>query len=201
MFDLEASVVRPSRALVPTSEIDHALTAQLAVGWAGESGEEMRLGWWRSDLVSQFGGQDLFRRLLPNTSEWAVLQGAREAARRKDAEVRSRDHDPDRILSVFRFGFELDEQIEERLQDLKGSGHAPHETLPGLRDVIEVTWSRNRFLDWVRGYGEVHTTAVPTGRLIKGEPPASLDLIVRGLLSALAPLADSYPLPHYRRAA
>src|SRR5688572_15258501 len=84
MFEPDTSPRRLSRVAIPTSEIDHALTAQLLVGWAGESGEEKRLGWWRSDLVSPFGGMDLFRRLLPSTWEWAVLQGAREAARRKD---------------------------------------------------------------------------------------------------------------------
>jgi hypothetical protein len=74
------------RTLIPMSEIDRALTAQFVVAWAGEGGEEKRLGWWRSDLVSEFGGKDLFRRLLPKTWAWAVLQAVREAARRKDAE-------------------------------------------------------------------------------------------------------------------
>ena len=68
-------------------EIDYALTAQLVVGWAGESGEQKRLGWWRSDLVSPYGGMDLFKSLLPSTWEWAVLQGARETARRREALV------------------------------------------------------------------------------------------------------------------
>ena len=52
---------------LPTSALDGALTAQLAVAWAGEKGEEPRLGWWRSDLASELGGEDLFRRLLPHT--------------------------------------------------------------------------------------------------------------------------------------
>lgn len=63
-----------------TRDLDTLLIAQLAVAWAGEGGEEPRLGWWRSDLVSEFGGHDLFQRLLPHTWEWAALQGAREAA-------------------------------------------------------------------------------------------------------------------------
>ncbi len=77
---------RPSP--IPSSELDRVLTAQLALAWAGESGEEPRLRWWRSDLASEFGGEDLFQRLLPHTWRWAVLQGAREAARRRDAEAR-----------------------------------------------------------------------------------------------------------------
>ena len=51
---------------VLTSEVDALLSAQIIVAWAGEGhvGDERRLGWWRSDLVSEFGGLDLFQRLL-----------------------------------------------------------------------------------------------------------------------------------------
>jgi hypothetical protein len=181
------------------SEIDRALTSQFVVAWAGETAEEKRLGWWRSNLVAPYGGMDLFRRLLPSTWEWAVLQGAREAARRKDAELRRQDHDRDRILSLFSFGFELDERIDERLQDLKRSGRSPQDALPGLADGIDPVWKRDRFLDWVRGHGEAETTAVPLGRRVKGTAPASLDLLVRHLVAALAPLADNYPMPHFKR--
>ena len=91
MFDVEDVAATSARAPIPMSDIDMALTSQLVVAWAGETGEEPRLGWWRSDLVSEFGGEDLFRRLLPGTWRWAALQGAREAARRTDAELRSHD--------------------------------------------------------------------------------------------------------------
>lgn len=110
------------QAPTPTSDLDRLLAAQLAVAWAGESGEERRLGWWRTDLVSEFGGHDLFKRLLPHTWAWAALQGAREAARRRDAELRAKANDPDQILSLFSLGFELDERVEERLNELKRSG-------------------------------------------------------------------------------
>ena len=80
--------------------LDAILTAQLAVAWAGEGGEEPRLKWWRTDLASEFGGEDLFKRVLPHTWPWAVLEGAREAARRHDADVRARDADPDRMHVV-----------------------------------------------------------------------------------------------------
>src|SRR5690606_21039027 len=91
--------------------LDRILTAQLAVAWAGEGGEEPRLGWWRCDLCSEFGGEDLFRRLLPHTWHWAVLEGAREAARRHDAALRQQDHDPDRLVSLYSLGFEADERL------------------------------------------------------------------------------------------
>jgi hypothetical protein len=187
------------RATIPISEIDDVLTTQFIVAWAGEGGEEKRLGWWRSDLVSPYGGKDLFRRLLPSTWEWAVLQGAREAARRRDAELRRQDHNADRILSLFNFGFELDERIQERLQDLKRSGRTPYDAMPGLANGIQPVWNREWLLDWVRGHGESDIITTPIGRRIKGNPPASLDQLARQLVAALVPLVDSYPLPHFTR--
>jgi AcrR family transcriptional regulator len=200
MFDFEAPPTRAARAEVPSAAIDRTLTAQFAVAWAGEGGEEPRLRWWRSDIVSRYGGEDLFRRLLPNTWEWALLQAVREAARRKDAEMRSRAHDPDTLVTLFRFGAELDERIDERLQDLKASGQAPHDALPGLRDVVTSAWSRDRFLEWVQSHGPVETSTAPTGRRIAGSPSGDLDALVRSLVAGLAPLTDAYPLPHVRKA-
>lgn len=199
MFEIDSAPPRPQRAPIPMSDIDLALTAQIVVAWAGEAGEDRRLGWWRSDLVSEFGGEDLFRRLLPNTWAWAVLQGARETARRRDAELRRQDHDPDRVVSLFNFGFELDERVEERFQDLKRSGRDPREVLPGL-SIMAGGWDQDRFFEWVNGHGEAETSAAPIGRRLTGSPPAALDQQVRRLVAGLAPAADQYPLPHFRRA-
>lgn len=181
------------------SDLDFLLTAQLAVAWAGEKGEEPRLGWWRSDLASEFGGEDLFKRLLPSTWRWAVLQGARAAAMRRDRELRSHDHDPDRILSLFSLGFELDERAEERLERFKRSGQDPETALPGLSDVIARRWNASCFADWVTGHGQTELVPTPVGRRIKGTLPGTLALMVRRLVGALYPLSDEYPLPHYRR--
>lgn len=188
-------------APVPTSTLDHILTAQLAVAWAGESGEEPRLGWWRTDLVSEFGGEDLFRRLLPATWRWAVLQGAREAARRHDAQRRGQEHDADRLVSLFHLGPELDDQLDERLQDLKRSGKTPTDALPGLREVLTAEWDAAAFSDWVSAHGNVDTVAAPAGRRLRGEAPAALDRGIDKLVSGLLPLAADYPLPHFRKSA
>ena len=88
MRETENTATRKTKGPIPLSDIDGLLTVQIAVAWAGEGGEEPRLGWWKSDLASEFGGHDLFKRLLPHTWEWAVLQAVREAARRRDAELR-----------------------------------------------------------------------------------------------------------------
>lgn len=199
IFEAEGTLNREERTPIPVSAVDLALTAQLVVAWAGEAGEEKRLGWWRSDLVSEYGGEDLFRRLLPRTWPWAVLQGARESARRRDAELRREEHDPDRIISLFNFGFELDERIDERFQELKRSGLDPQESLPGLA-ILAAPWSSTRFFEWVDGHGNVDATATPIGRRLKGAPPSGLNELVRKLVAALAPAAEGYPLPHFRRA-
>ena len=116
-----------------------------------------------------------------------------------DAELRRRDHNPDRILSLYNLGFEIDERIDERFQELKQSRRLPQEALPVLVEGIASTWNRSYFNDWVMGHGAVETVASSIGRRLKGEPPTSLDLLVRRLVAGLAPLADSYPLPHFRR--
>jgi hypothetical protein len=176
------------------------LTVQLAVAWAGEAGEPPRLKWWQTDLASEFGGEDLFKRLLPHTWRWAVLEGAREAARRRDADLRGQDADPERLVTMFRLGFELDEHVDERLADLKRTGVAPTEALPGLREVIGERWSRSEFADWIAGHGDVTVVSAPVGRRLRGDPPESVELLLRKLAAALHPLAEAYPMPHYRRA-
>ncbi|WP_411876405.1 BREX-6 system BrxE protein [Vulcanococcus limneticus] len=188
--------------VVSASDLDQALTAQITVAWAGEGGEEPRLSWWQTDLVSEFGGEDLLRRLLPKTYPWAMLQAVREAARRKDEELRAKASDPDQLVTLFRFGFELDEQVEERLQAHKRSGRSPQEALPGLVALLGTSlhgpWDRAQFQEWVEAQGPVQSDPVPTGRLLKGAVPAGLDRRVQQLVAALAPLGDTYPLPHFR---
>jgi hypothetical protein len=180
------------------SDIDYLLTAQIGVAWAGEAGEDPRLGWWRTDLVSEYGGEDLFMRLTPHTWRWALLQGVREAAWRKDRDLRGRDHNPERLLSLFHFGAETDERVEERLHQLKGSGQAPVEALPGLREALGEGWDRERFAEWVLGHGRAAFEPAPAGRRLEGEPSRSVRRRVDALVAALAPFAQDYPLPHYR---
>lgn len=197
-----------ARIRVPDGDLDALLTAQFLVAWAGESG---RLGWWRSDLVSRYGGFDLFSRLTPNTARWVVLQAARETARRHDAERRNQSCDPDTKLTLFHLGFERDEQAEERFQHHKRSGKHPTAALPGLRDFIRLprdddsdddsdddTFDREQFERFLRLDTAKHVVE-PIGRRLTGAPPAELPELVRQLLAGLAPLAPEYPLPYFRR--
>ena len=188
-----------SQPTITLSVLDQILVLQIVVGWAGESGEEKRLGWWKTDLASEFGGQDLFSRLLPATAAWAVYQGVREAAARRDAELRSQAHDPDEIITLFSFGFAIDERLEDRFQFLKRSGATPPEALPNLSSVVSGNWDRDAFEDWAKGHGKASVEKVPVGRRLRGEVPESIELTARNLVAALAPLSDEYSMPHYRR--
>lgn len=181
-----------------TSEIDSLLTAQLIVAWAGERGQdERRLGWWRTDLLSADGGRDLLGSLLPRTGEWAVLQAVREAARRIDEASRQEAHDSDTLLSLFALGFQVEERTDERLQDFKRSEKSPAEALPVAMELINGKWDQQAFVDWCEDHGAGNYTTTTAGRRIKGDVPSSLDRIVAGLISALVPISDEYPLPHY----
>jgi hypothetical protein len=81
--------------------------------WAGEkNARPQRLGWWRTDILDETGAGDLLSRLTPRTQEWAALEAVREAARSVDERTRRRSATPDRILTLFHFGFELDEHAD-----------------------------------------------------------------------------------------
>lgn len=183
---------------IPISTLDTVLTAQFAVAWAGESGEKPRLGWWRTDMTSEYGGEDLFKRLLPDTWRWAVLQAAREAARRVDDERRRRFHDPDRLVTLFRFGSKIDVRLDEHLQDLKRAEKPPLEALPRLRELLGAPWRPSTFEAWARANGDVDVTTTPEGRQLAGRAPAGAELCTEKLVAALYPLAPAYPVPHFR---
>ncbi|MBU6160856.1 MAG: BREX-6 system BrxE protein [Myxococcales bacterium] len=204
MADLFENVTAPVRykpAALTTADIDAVLTAQFIVAWAGESGEEhRRLGWWKSDLVAEDGGEALLRTLLPVTWPWAVLQAVRETARRRDAELRRQDSDPDRLLTIFHLGFEVDERVDERIQELKREGRTPTAVLPDL-SLLQQPWSRDAFQGWVASHGEVETAIAPAGRHVKGRQPAGVTAALHALVAGLAPLSDGYPMPHFRRGA
>lgn len=181
------------------ADLDTVLTIQILVAWAGESGDPPRLGWWRTDMASEYGGEDLFRRLLPNTWRWATLQAAREAARRTDEQSRREAHDADALVSLFALGVDVDRRLDERLQDLVRTGQRPADALPGLAEWIGQPFDRDAFGAWLRQFGEPASVAAPSGRRLKGAPPEDIATAARSLASALLPLGSGYPLPHYRR--
>lgn len=177
--------------------LDTILAMQIAVAWAGEARcDPPRLGWWDTDVVDPDGGGDLLARLLPKTHAWAGLELAREAARRTDAKARAKMASPDSMRSLFFLGFDVDEQLTDRLAALKRSGSAPDSALSFPLELTS-TFSRDAF---VKAVSEADSafTVVPGGRQIKGKPPASPDALVRRLAASLTPLAEQYPLPFFR---
>lgn len=177
--------------------LDELLTLQLLVAWAGEGQTDPpRLGWWRTSLVDEFGGLDLFQRLTPRTHEWAVLEAARDAAKHVDARSRAATDNADQLISLFRFGFVLDEQLDDRLAELKRSGRKPAEALPGLAQIA-AAWDRGSFEAWLATLETEHEKS-PSGRRLKGGLPATPLAAARALCGALRPLSATYPAPYYR---
>lgn len=185
-------------APLDAATLDHILEAQLLVAWAGEGGEEPRLGWWQTELVSEFGGQDLFQRLTPHSWPWAVLQAVREAARRTDAARRGESHDADQLLTLFHLGFVVDEQLNERLARHKTSRVSPEKVFPELADVTVDDWSRPRFERWLHEHGTAQAQASPLGRRVRAAAGVRIETLVDSLVAALAPLPERYPMPHAR---
>ena len=183
---------------------DFVLSRQIIVAWAGEAGDEegdRRLGWWKTNLIAEFGGIDLMKRLVPRTFEWAVIQGCLEAARHRDAELRNKANDPDQLLTLFGLGFEVDEQLDERLHDHKASGQPPTAALPDIGRFVFRSWNLADFQQWVASHGAADFHVRPEGRLVKGAVPESLADRAGALVGALEPVADQYPLSHFRRPA
>lgn len=184
---------------MPTSaQLDAILVRQLLVAWAGEQNEEEpRLGWWKTDMYSEYGGQDLFRRLAPRTALWAALEVAREAARRTDAAARK--HDKHRLLSLFYLGFDLDEALADRLATHKRSGKSPEQVFPEFAELT-ARWDAAKFEQWAKQGSRPKTEKEPAGRRLTSPAPDDPAELAQRFVHALVPLAAEYPCPHTRSA-
>jgi hypothetical protein len=186
--------------LVNEEVLDAVLAVQLTIAWAGEGRcSPPRLNWWGTDLVDESGGGDFLKRLLPQTHAWAALEAVREAARRVDERARGTMAHPDRMRTLFFLGFEIDEQVDDRLAALKRQGSAPAVSLP-LPLQLTADFSPEALVGALRGLqsGDAPFEVVPGGRQLKGERPEGPEALVRRLAAALVPLADQYPLPFFR---
>lgn len=186
--------------LVSDAVLDSILAIQLTVAWAGEArSEPKRLGWWDTDVIDPAGGGDFLSRLLPKTHAWASLEAAREAARRVDKAAREKMADPDAVRSIFFLGFELDEQLADRLRMLKqagAEGRAPADAL-SLPLSLAAAFDRSK-LEAALAASPEPFKKEPAGRQLKGAPPSEPRELVRRLAAALVPFSDNYPLPYFR---
>lgn len=182
----------------PTNrDIDTVLALQVLVAWAGEAEcDPKRLGWWRTDLTDPDGGGYLLETLLPKTHRWAALQAVRTAAIRADAEARGRTADPDRVKSLFHWGFRIDEKLDERLRELKAEGGLPVEVLALAMDQAD-GFDRDELVRHLEGFEPIEVEIEPGGRRLRQVPEGTTDR-ARALARALLPLKEHYPLPYFR---
>ena len=181
------------------SDLDVILALQLTVAWAGEAlCRPPRLGWWRTDLVDEAGGGDLFARLTPRLHRWSALEAARETARRVDEQSRREVADPEKVRTLFHLGFRMDERLETRLSILKGSAAPPEQVLP-LPPDLKPGLSRESLAVVVTAlHPGVKYAAVLGGREIFGPAIQEPVTFARQLAAALVPFAERYPMPFAR---
>jgi hypothetical protein len=179
--------------------LDQILALQFLVAWAGEGlSEPRRLNWWRTDLIDDIGGGDLLKRLLPKTYQWATLEALRQSAIRLDRQKRLNLAEPDKVRTLFFWGFTEDEQLENRFQIYKREGRSPAEVLP-LSMELGSNFDQNILEQSIHLPGqEPKYKIVPGGREIQEPIPSSLELRVEKLVASLLPIAEEYPMPFYR---
>lgn len=201
---------------IASEDLDLVLMLQFLAGWAGEGlTEPPRLNWWSTQLLDEDTGGDFFKRLLPRTSEWALLEATRKVAIRVDRQKRTNLAQPDKVRTLFFWGFGIDEKLQERLTFHKENGGKPQDILNFPLDIRE-EFEEGAFEEAVKTLGkQVDFKVVPEGREIKeadgrglgGNPherpvqeviPESIAEIAKNLVSVLVPLADKYPMPFYR---
>lgn len=179
--------------------LDAILALQMTVAWAGEGlCAPKRLDWWRTDLVDELGGGDLFQRLFPKTHQWASLEAVRKVAIQQDRQARLDMAKPDQVRTLFFWGFAIDERLAERLTFHKRNGKPPMEVLSFPVEVYG-TFSKADFEEAICIPGQkIDFKVVPSGREIADEMPESLNLCAQKLTAGLLPLTNSYPMPFYR---
>lgn len=196
--DVSSSPVKPA----DTKALDEILTWQLLVAWAGEgNGELQRLGWWRTDLTDEAGGGDFFRRLLPKTGKWAAFEAARKAAILQDESSRRQLAQGDRINTLFFWGFDIDEQLNDRLLTHKYDQQPVEKALHFPLSLSE-EFDSEAFEKVLGSIEKPQCKVVPGGREIETikDSRSLVDCAARSrlLAAALLPLSERYPMPFYR---
>ena len=180
--------------------LDAVLAIQLVIAWAGETpgGTVRRLGWWKTDLVDREGGGDLWKRLLPRSHAWAALDAVRRAARLTDEKLRRAHARADDMVTLFHFGFHLDEALDERLAHHKLEGQPVAEVLPFTAATTRPFDPAGLLAQLESEGAAVSFKVVPGGRQLKGGLPAPVESAARQLACAmLQGVSKEYPLPYF----
>jgi|JFJP01.1.fsa_nt_gi hypothetical protein len=173
--------------------LDLILDWQMTIAWAGEANcEPSRLGWWRTDLIDDLGGGDLLARLLPRTKVYAGWESARQAAIATDRRARQRMANPDKLRTIFFWGFDLDEKLHDRLAARKRLS----ENLK-LPLAWEDGFDREAIAKQISDRcGESKYELVAGGREIRRSDSDQQNLLF--LVAALVPFDQNYSMPFYR---
>jgi hypothetical protein len=188
----------PMVAPVTTETLDDVLTLQLLLAWAGESpiGGGSRLRWWKTDLVDAEGGGDLWKRLLPRTHLWAGLDAARRAARLVDEKARREAARADEMVTLFHFGFEVDEALDERLAQHKLDAKPPISVM-GRLSALGAPFAAGAMLEALKDSSlDLRYKVVPGGRQLKRIDDEDFAKSARRLACvALIEPPPAYPTP------
>jgi hypothetical protein len=114
-----------------------------------------------------------------------------------DAEARAHAADGDQLITLFHFGFTLDEQLDDRLADHKRSEAEPAEALPRLAATRQ-PWNVDTFVQILHDLATAPTATSSIGRRLKGAMPTSPVDAARQLVAAMVPPGVRYPTPHWK---
>lgn len=184
-------IMSTSTMTIATETLDTILDLQFQVAWAGEGLCEVpRLKWWRTDLVDVDSGGDFMQRLAPRTHQWAALEAVREAARLTDLKARQRLADPDSARTLYFWGFEIDEQLADRLRQRKFQQQAAPVFGPFDRKALEQEFKALA--------PEASYSVQSSGRQLRGPMPEDAAKAARALVACLLPFGDAYPTPFFK---
>lgn len=189
--------------VLPVSTLDDLLTVQLNLAWAGEHDcDPPRRGWWRANLSEPANGGYFVKALAPRTWAWSSLAALREAGRRADIAAAGTDRRADRFTGIFRIAPKVDRRLDERLDDLRASGRAPHDALPDLLfrltdDDNDSAFDEGLFEGWLDTLPAASATQTPTGLRLVGDAPRDPVLRVHKLARLLhGHPGGSWPFPY-----
>lgn len=98
------------------------------------------------------------------------------------------------MWTLFRFGFVVDEQLEDRLAQHRAAGTEPAQVL-GEHYVVEKPWDASEFARRLESLGRPSVEIVPGGRKLRTRTSSPVEA-ARLLAAALAPLGAEYSLPY-----
>ena len=118
------------------------------------------------------------QRLAPRTHAWAALEAVREAARFTDQKARQRLADADRVRTLYFWGFELDELLNDRIREQKMSLQPVPDQGAFERQALEAEF---KALD-----PQASATVQSSGRQLRGPMPLDPARAARALVAVTA---------------